>query len=154
MIPEAGLLPGYPTTNRRRASPGLFGHYPKPGFSRAGRPLDDAGLLPDCPNVPRSRAAPVLSGYSPKSGFPSLPRLRKAFLRRQERVYMIFTILMYGKTSPLRAHTPDTNTYDTQWTRFMNISRFNNVCLFPIKSEHKLTFSPPQLERRHRQWSE
>ena len=63
-----------------RASPGLFGHYPKPGYSRTVRPLYEAGLLPDYPNDPRSRATSGLSGYSPKSGFPSLPRLRKAFL--------------------------------------------------------------------------
>ena len=197
MIPEAGLLPDYPTTIRCRASPGLFGHYPKPGFARTVWPLYEVGLLPDCPNdsrtiwllsevglsvtpetaqglsakartylydnyntnvrkdklsphthtllIPthmtrsehalwiylpdcsatiRSQASPGLfghntksgfsrtvrmtpgrSGYSPKSGFPSLPRLRKAFLRRQERIYMIITILTYGKTSSLHTHT-------------------------------------------------
>ena len=109
-----GLCGNYILCIRCRASPGLFGHYPKPGFSRTVRPLYDAGLLPDCSNEPRSRPAPGLSGYSPKSGFPSLPRLHKAFLRRQKRIYLIITILTYGKISSLRTHTPDTNTYDTQ----------------------------------------
>ena len=119
MIPEAGLLPDYPTTIRCRASTGLFDHYPKLDFSRTVRPLCDAGLLPDCQNDPRSRAAPGLSGYSPKSGFPSLPRLRKAFLRRQERIYMVFTILTHRKTSSPCTHTPGTNTYDTQRTSLL-----------------------------------
>ena len=115
MIPETGLLPDYPTTIRCRVSPGMFGHYPKPGLSRTVRPLCETGLLPDCPNDPRSRATPGLSGYSAKSGFPSLPRLRNALLRRQERIYMyiIIIILTYGRTSFIRTDTPDTNTYMT-----------------------------------------
>ena len=119
------LNPGpYPTTIRSRATPGLSELSPKPGFSRTVRPLFEAGLLPDCPNDPRSRAAPGLSGYSPKAGFPSLPRLCKAFLRRQERIYLIITILTYRKTSSLRTHTPDTNTYDTLNTLYGYISSY------------------------------
>ena len=105
MIPEAGLLPDYPTisdagalpdrsaTIRSRGSPGLF------------RPLWSDRLLPDYPNDPRSRAAPGLS---------SLPKLRKAFQRRQERIFMIIIIMTYGNTSHLRTYTPGSNTYDTQ----------------------------------------
>ena len=112
-------------------------------FSGTDRPLYSAGLLPDHPNDPRSRAAPGLSGYSPKSGFASLPRLRKAFLRRQERIFLTIIILTYAKTSPLRTHTPDNNTYVTQWTRFMNISPLRDVGLSSIRSENKLAFPAP-----------
>ena len=142
MIPEAGLLPGYPTTIPCRASPGPFGHYSKPGYFRTVRLLYDVGLLPDCLNYPRSRAAPGLSGYSPKSGFPLLPRLRKAFLRRQERIFMVFTILSHSKTSSLRTHS---------WYKYIRHTvnmiyespPLTHVGLFPIKSEHKLTLPAP-----------
>ena len=127
MIPEAGLLPDSPTTIRCRASPGPFGYYPKPGLSWTVRPLCSVGPLPDYPNDPRSRAAPGLSSYSLKSRFPFLPRLRKAFLRRQESIFMTIIIITYRKTRPLCTHTPDNNTYDTQWTRFINISLLTDV---------------------------
>ena len=129
MIPEAGLLPGYPTTIRCRASPGPFGHYPKSGFSRTVQLLYDAGLLPDCPNDPRSRAALGLSGYSPKSGFPLLPRLRAAFLRRQERIVMVFTILSHGKTSSLHTHTLLIQIHMT----YSEHPSLTNIGLFPVK---------------------
>ena len=67
----------YSANIRSRATPELFGHHPKPGFSRIIRLTSEVGLFPDYPTDIRSRA------------IPSLPRLRKAFLRRQKRIYLM-----------------------------------------------------------------
>ena len=115
-LSDAGPLPDRSATIRSRACPGLFGHYAVSGFSRTIQMIPEAG-----------RAAPGLSSYSLKSRFPFLPRLRKAFLRRQESIFMTIIIITYRKPSPLCTHTPDNNTYDTQWTRFINISLLTDV---------------------------
>ena len=136
--------PDYPTTIRCRASPGLFGHYPKPG------------LLPECLATIRSRACPGLSEWSPKPGCSPTIRLLSEVglsltpetaqgLSTKARTYLCNnynTNVRKDKLSP-HTHTPNTNTYDTQWTRFMDISPLTNVCLSPIKSEHKLTLPAP-----------
>ena len=70
MIPEAGLLLDYPTTIRCQASPGLFGYYPKLGFSRTVRPLYDAGLLPDYPNDPKAGLIPDYPATFRNQAFP------------------------------------------------------------------------------------
>ena len=138
------LTPGlYPATIRSRATPRLSDNYPMPGLSRTVRPLPEAGLLPDCPNDPRSRGCSRTIRLLSEVRLSLTLETAQGLSRRQERVYFVFTILTYEKTSSLRTHTPDANTYDTQWTRFMVISPLTNVGLFPIKSEHKLTLPAP-----------
>ena len=127
------LNPGlYPATIRSQATPGLFERSPKPGYSRTIRQLSDAGPLPDCSATIRSRVSPGLFGHYTKLDFSQTVRplseagllqdypatlRRRGFPHSRDctrpfyegtniSIYIILTILTYGKTKSLSAHTP------------------------------------------------